>query len=244
MDNNVEFKPLPLYKSILLFSVPSAFFCFIAYIVIPYFNKNIGIHPALSWFYGGYLVFIPLFILALLMYRLENHKMKVKLILQRFRIKRLSKTDLKWTLISAVLILFLTGLIMLLSRIISLKYGLPELKTVPPFMQFQALTGYQKLYLLVWFPMFFFNIVGEEIMWRGYILPRQELLHGKYSWIVNSILWTIFHLCFGFDLMVILLPILFIIPYVAYKTKNTTVGIITHALLNGPMFIMVSLGII
>lgn len=244
MDNNVEIKPLPLYKSILLFSVPSAFFCFIAYIVIPYFNKNIGIHPALSWFYGGYLVFIPIFILALLMYRLENRKMKVKLILQRFRIKRLSKTDLKWTLISAVLILFLTGLIMLLSRIISLKYGLPELKTVPPFMQFQALTGYLKLYLLVWFPMFFFNIVGEEIMWRGYILPRQELLHGKYSWIVNSILWTIFHLCFGFDLMVILLPILFIIPYVAYKTKNTTVGIITHALLNGPMFIMVSLGII
>lgn len=203
-----------------------------------------GIHPALSWFYGGYLIFIPLFILALFMYRLENRPIKVKLILQRFRLKKLSTTDLKWTAISAVMILLLTGLIMLLSRLIAVKYGLPELKTTPPFMQFETLIGYQKLYLLVWLPMFFFNIVGEEILWRGFILPRQELRHGKYSWIVNAILWTVFHLCFGFNLIVILLPILFIIPYVAYKTKNTTVGIITHALLNGPMFIMVSLGIV
>ena len=151
---------------------------------------------------------------------------------------------MKWTVISAVSILLLTALIMLLSQLISIKFGVPELKTTPPFMQFQSLSGVQRLYLLVWFPMFFFNIVGEEILWRGYILPRQELFHWKYSWIVNSILWAVFHLCFGVDLIVILFPTLLIIPYVASKTENTTVGIITHALLNGPMFIMVALGII
>lgn len=244
MKNNVGIKPLSLGKSILLFLIPSAYFCFIAYGVIPYFNRGLGIHPALSWFYGGYLIFIPLFSLALVLYRLENREMNVRLILERLRIKALSKNDIKWTIISGVLILALTGLIMFISQMLSAKYGLPELKTTPPFMQFQTLTGYQRLYLLVWLPMFFFNIVGEEMLWRGYILPRQELHHGSRSWLINSILWMVFHLSFGFDLLIILLPTLFIIPYVAYKTKNTTVGIITHALLNGPMFIMISLGIV
>lgn len=244
MENDLRIKPLTLYKSILLFSVPSVFFCFTAYIIIPYLNKKIGIHPALSWFYGGYMIFVPLFTLALILYRTENREMTIKQILERFRIKGLSKTDWKWTIISAVLILLMTGCIMLLSKFLSYKLGIPELKTTPPFMKFQALIGYEKLYLFIWLPMFFFNIVGEEILWRGYILPRQELQHGKYSWIINSFLWLEFHLCFGVDLLITLLPILFIIPFVAYNTKNTTIGIITHALLNGPMFILVSLGVV
>jgi len=203
-----------------------------------------GIHPALSWIYGGYIIFILLFILALVLYWLENRNLKVALILERFRIKRLTKKDLKWAVGSTVMILLLTGLIMLLSRLIAAKYGLPELETTPPFMRFEVLTGYQRLYLLVWFPMFCFNIVGEEILWRGYILPRQELSHEKYAWLINSILWAVFHLCFGFNLLLLLLPILFVLPYVVSKTKNTTVGIIIHAALNGPMFIMVALGIV
>jgi len=92
--------------------------------------------------------------------------------------------------------------------------------------------------------MFFFNIVGEEILWRGYILPRQELQHGKYAWVINSALWLVFHACFGLDLIILLLPILITIPYVAYKTGNTSIGILTHGLLNGPMFVLVALGLI
>jgi membrane protease YdiL (CAAX protease family) len=124
------------------------------------------------------------------------------------------------------------------------RFGIPELKTTPPFMEFQALIGYEKLYLFIWFPMFFFNIVGEELLWRGYILPRQELKHGGYAWIINSVLWFVFHLCFGRDLLIILLPILIIVPYTAYRTRNTLIGIITHGILNGPMFVLVSLGLI
>ena len=28
--------------------------------------------------------------------------------------------------------------------------------------------------------MLFFNIVAEELWWRGYILPRQEVAHGRF----------------------------------------------------------------
>lgn len=244
MNDSIKIKSMPLWESILLFLIPSGYFIFIAYIIIPYFNKSLGLHPALSWFFGGYLVFVPLFLLALILVKREGNKFTLQIILERFRIRKLSKNDWKWTAISSVLILLFTGLIMYISRVISIEFGVNELETTPPFMQFQTLQGYEKFYLFVWLPMFFFNIVGEEILWRGYILPRQEKEHGRYAWIVNAALWLVFHICFGLDLMIILLPIMIIVPFTAQKTKNTAIGIITHALLNGPMFVLVSLGIV
>jgi membrane protease YdiL (CAAX protease family) len=71
-----------------------------------------------------------------------------------------------------------------------------------------------------------------------------EAEHKNYSWIINAVLWMLFHIPFGFDLIILLLPTLFIIPFAVFKTKNTTVGIIIHAVLNGPMFIFISIGLI
>lgn len=59
--------------------------------------------------------------------------------------------------------------------------------------------------------MFFFNIVGEELLWRGYVQAR--LTH-KQAWILCSLFWFFFHLPFGFDLLVMLLPVIIVIPYV------------------------------
>ena len=92
--------------------------------------------------------------------------------------------------------------------------------------------------------MFFFNMYGEELLWRGYILPRQELHFKENAWILNAVLWMLFHLCFGIQLMIMLVPIMIVLPYAVQKTQNTNVGLLIHALLNGPMFILVSLGII
>lgn len=99
--------------------------------------------------------------------------------------------------------------------------------------------GTEKLLLLVWLPMFFFNIAGEEILWRGYIQTR---LKGKYNWLLCSLLWLLFHLPFGLDLMIVLVPVVILIPYAFYKTQNTLVGIFIHGIFNGPMFIAVALG--
>jgi len=52
------------------------------------------------------------------------------------------------------------------------------------------------------------------------------------------------HTHFGIQLLILLIPILFILPYAVQKTQNTWVGITIHALVNGPAFIMVSLGVI
>ena len=115
------------------------------------------------------------------------------------------------------------------------------LSTTPWFMEMHPFQGTEKLLLLVWLPMFFFNIVGEEILWRGYIQTRLEV---KNTWIICSLLWMIFHLPFGIDLMIMLIPVILIIPYVYSKTKNTLTGVFIHGIYNGPIFILVALGII
>ncbi len=38
------------------------------------------------------------------------------------------------------------------------------------------------------------NIGGEELWWRGYVLPRQELAFGRAAWVVHGICWSAFHL--------------------------------------------------
>jgi hypothetical protein len=40
----------------------------------------------------------------------------------------------------------------------------------------------------------FGNIAGEELWWRGYLLPRQEAASGAVAWLYHGLLWAAFHL--------------------------------------------------
>lgn len=156
----------------------------------------------------------------------------------------MSNRDWKFALGGLLLIFIGTGLIMGISKLLHLQFGIPEIEPTPSFMKFEPFHGKERLLLLVWLVMFFFNIFGEELLWRGYILPRQELALGQSAWMLNSALWFVFHVAFGIDLLILLLPILIVLPWCVQKTGNTMVGIWIHGLMNGPMFILVSLGIV
>lgn len=240
---NTTIKPITTIRSLLLFGIPSILFLIICRILIPSLHQNYGLHPALSWFIGGLLVFLPLFLLAFYLVRNDGFRTNAE-ILNRLRIKKMSSRDWKFTLLSTLTIMALTGAIMGISKFLHIQFGIPEIETTPTFMKFEPFQGNERFLLLVWLVMFFFNIFGEELMWRGYILPRQEIRLGKQAWFFNALLWVLFHICFGIQLMILLIPILFILPYIVQKTGNTLVGIWIHALVNGPAFIMVSLGVV
>ena len=82
--------------------------------------------------------------------------------------------------------------------------------------------------------MFVFNIGGEELWWRGYVLPRQELWFGKMTWVVHGVFWSAFHL--------FMQPMLWdtvrmaisgvALAYVAQHTKSTWPGIVGHTFSN------------
>jgi membrane protease YdiL (CAAX protease family) len=82
--------------------------------------------------------------------------------------------------------------------------------------------------------LFVFNILGEELWWRGYILPRQELAFGARAWIVHGVLWTLFHAFYHTTLGVLVsyLPTTLGISFVAQRTRSTWPGIIAHMAAN------------
>jgi membrane protease YdiL (CAAX protease family) len=208
--------------------------------LIPFLSRVTGQETILFWFIvGGLCIFTPLIIIGILIIRSEGFKINKKTFLTRLRFRRLNKSDLLWTLIGFIAIAILSGLIMKLLVLILGKFD-PS----PKFMTFEPLTKGRYYILLLWFPYWMLNILGEEFIWRGVMFPRQELVFGKYTWIVHGFGWGLFHIAFGWKLLITLIPLIFIQSYVVQKTKNSWTGVILHGGLNGPSFIAISLGLI
>ncbi len=55
------------------------------------------------------------------------------------------------------------------------------------------LTGNYPFVLLYFVIGLVFNIFGEEIYYRGYLLPRMRGVFGKWDWVVNGVLFTLKH---------------------------------------------------
>ena len=147
--------------------------------------------------------------------------------------------DLLWALGAIVIIGIISLLIMKGMAIVT-----GPVKHQPSFMAFEPLSVGRYWLLLVWFPFWILNIMGEEILWRGVILPRQEVVFGKWTWLIHGICWSLFHIAFGWELLITLLPLLFVQSYVVHKRKNSWVGVIIHAGINGPGFIAIAFGLL
>jgi membrane protease YdiL (CAAX protease family) len=120
----------------------------------------------------------------------------------------------------------------------------PQLPPHPPFITVQALEPARYYLFALWLPFFAVNIVGEELWWRGFIQPRQEPVFGANTWVVQGLLHGAFHFSFGLGVMFILWPVLFSIPWAVQRTRNTSVGMLIHAGINGPGFLAVTLGLL
>jgi membrane protease YdiL (CAAX protease family) len=83
------------------------------------------------------------------------------------------------------------------------------------------------------------NIGGEELWWRGYVLPRQELAFGRTAWVLHGICWSAFHLFIQPTLWdTVRMPITGVaLSFVAQRTKSTWPGIIGHSFGNLPFFL-------
>jgi membrane protease YdiL (CAAX protease family) len=85
------------------------------------------------------------------------------------------------------------------------------------------------------FPIFFWliiNIGGEELLWRGYALPRMEKFFGRWAWLVNGLLWNI---CIHFFMrwsFITLIPVTLMVPYLCQKYKSIWPGVLIHGLGN------------
>jgi membrane protease YdiL (CAAX protease family) len=255
MNNEIsKLKPLPLWQAILIFGVLGAMVYIGIYAGVPFSIKKTG-----SAFLGLALTLtgacVILFILSIVAFRFEGNEMTWQAFKTRFRLNPLKAKD--WLLIIGVTILVqVLEQIIVLSGI-SLNF-IPFFRA-PDFIPFPLVTTSElKLplteflgvflkgaYWMIpyWIIHLFFNIFGEEFMWRGYLLPRQELSYGKWAFLVNGLLWGFIGHAFMKWYFIGMLPDVLLTPWLVQKTKSTWASIVSHGLGNLLVFWMIIPGI-
>jgi membrane protease YdiL (CAAX protease family) len=247
-------RPMPFWMSLLFFGIPCAAGWLSIYVALPGLAR-LGMPLFWNFWLCLTLPLAGMLTTALIAYRLEGFPWIWKEIKIRFRLKPVRRKDWWWVLAliaSIGLYLFLRQT--LSSRLASLPgFAFPSyLPSIldPRLSQTSIPTDYLGMplrgswwILLVMFAVLCINIYGEEFLWRGYILPRQELVHGKWTWLIHGLLWTSFHSFWKWDVLAIL-PGALLLSYVAYRLKNTTPGITFHWVNNGLTLVATTLGIL
>ena len=225
MTTDRRIKPLKPWQSILLFMGPALYGVFAYYLLFPSLTR-LGVSEENAYNTAHLTVFILLFILTIIALRVEGWTLSWATLRERLRFKRMDATAWKWT-ISFLLLYLVLGLVLnMLAQFVYEIVGFwPPDAEIP-------LTNIPFLLIV-----FIANIFSEELWWRGYILPRQEMEHGKFAWLVNGILWSFFHI-FKWWAVPFLLLKQWMLPYVSQRTKNTMPAFLIHLISNGLGIVM------
>ncbi len=240
MEATIKIKKLGLLGSFAIY-IPAAIlmYCLTKYL-IPYLSDKTGQETILFWFVvAGLGIFLPLIITGFLILKFEGLAISKKTWMERLRFGKITQKDILWSFIGLISVGLFSGLTMK-----GLEFFVGQFDHSPAFMSFEPLTNGRYWLLLVWFPYWILNILGEEFLWRGVMLPRQEIVFGKYTWFIHGFGWGLFHIAFGWQLLITLLPLIFIQSYIVQKRKNSWIGVIMHGGLNGPSFIAICFGLI
>jgi len=254
MDRSQELRPMPLWMSLLCFGIPTGVGLLQMYLLLPALARA-GV--PLLWNYMVSMVsMFPLLLgAALLAVRLEGGSLSWDYLRRRWRIKGLSRREWAWT--AGLVLVYAGGSIALMPSAtwlttvlpLPLPLGLPHAldprvvkSTIPGDFFGIPLAGNWPIALLH-LGILVLNVGSEELWWRGVVLPRQELVYGRWTWLLHGILWTLFHAPFWWN-WISLLPATLSLSFVVSRLKNSTPGIIAHFVLNGLALVMTVLGVL
>jgi len=218
-------KPMRLWQSLLFFSIPGLYGVFAQYALWPAIAR-LGLSEENAWYTAHLTIFLGLLAATIVALRVEGWPLRWASIVERLRLKRLDAKAWLWTLGFLVLFL-LAGLLLNMAGM----FVYERLGFWPPDADL-PLTNipYSVVFLVL-------NVFIEELWWRGYILPRQERAHTKYAWIVNGVLWPLFHMWKWWAVPLMLLKE-WMIPFVAQRTKSTTPALVIHFVSNGASILL------
>ncbi len=197
-----------------------------------------------AYLFCFYTPFVLIFTAALIFYRLEGNPWRWKKFSARMRLRRLDKKTL---IMTGFLLLWSTAAYLILSytagawlaRNISLftppdwfPGGLNPLKTMEPNTFLGVPMKGRYLFLVGGLTGWFFNIAGEELLFRGFLLPREEAVLGRYAWVFQGFLWAVWHVYWAWNVLPLLAAVTLPLCFVVSRSRNTWAGIIVHGTLN------------
>jgi membrane protease YdiL (CAAX protease family) len=238
-----KIKPISLIYSFLLFVIPGIVFYLIINFLVPYLANISGWTPYVVWIVTGTVfLFLPLFLLTFILLKRDGYALNWSALKERLMLKRITIHDLLWIIVGIIVCTMISVILIGLWKLLSPSFDINELKEMSPI-KVNPLVGKERIALFFLPIFYFFNYFGEELMWRGYILPRQVMAIGKYAWPLNMVFHVVFHMAFSLKAMLFFIPFMLFLPYIVYKQKNTYLSIIIHFLLGAPTQLFIALGI-
>jgi uncharacterized protein len=75
----------------------------------------------------------------------------------------------------------------------------------------------------------FNTVIGEELLFRGLLLPRMRAVFGRGDWVANGVLFTLYHLHEPWVMPATLVEGIFLEAYPTRRFQSAWMGIIVHS---------------
>jgi uncharacterized protein len=85
--------------------------------------------------------------------------------------------------------------------------------------------GFFSLLVVLWL---FNTVLGEELLFRGFLLPRMNGAFGRGDWVANGVLFATYHLHMPWRIPAALLD-MFILAYPTKRYRSAWIGIAVHS---------------
>jgi membrane protease YdiL (CAAX protease family) len=229
-------KPLSLRASTALFLIPGLI-TGLLFIFGRDYLMGLGYSGLAAFLIIGCISFGMLFPISAWMYTAEGNAWSWTAMRKRLRITKL--TAGQWWATFFVFLFVLGTYLGLLA--LGTREWIAEYIPVPDWYRDSG-GSIEGMYWLIWarLGLLVLNVMGEEILWRGLILPRQEAAHGRWAWLIHGVQWTLYHAWKPWELLM-LLPGCIAYAILGQWTKSTTPGIVIHFAFNGIAVVIVTL---
>ena len=247
-------KPMGWTSSLLYFGIPALAMAAGFYLFMPMLvRRGMLVYYAYSIAMG--VPMLGMLIGSLVAYRAEGNPFTWQALMTRFRFKPLTLRDLlivAGIFAAEMAVYFLMTKLsawLITQNILSIPANLPDFinpKSVWTQETIDAATGGLKgnwpIFILS-AVLLVINVVGEEFLWRGVVLPRQKLAFAGSTLAVHSILWTLFHSYKYWDLLN-LLPLSIGLTFAVLLLDNSSAGLLMHFISNGVGLVPILLGVL
>jgi len=222
------------------------------FVILPNLESKITMNPGIAFWLLMILGMMWQFVLSLIVLKLElgkltKGKLKERLWLNQPISPKTGKFSKKlyWFVIPVILYTFFiesSGLFDFLSE--GFLKLFPMLKP-PSFVLIQNLAtpefvGAWYIMGIVLISSLFNYLLGEELFFRGVLLPKMNGVFGRWDWAVNGILFATYHVHKIEEVPVFIIGSIFM-SYLNKKFRSFYPGLIVHGIEFIPLFVMVLL---